>query len=45
MMTGTAFAQTPAKQPVIDSAPPRVNYRGGGVIAGSLASMLASSTG
>ena len=41
VMTGTAFAQTPAKQPVIDSAPPRVNYRGGGVIAGHLEGWVA----
>lgn len=41
LMSGTAFAQTPAKQPVIDSAPPRVNYRGGGVIAGHLEGWVA----
>ena len=41
MMSGAAFAQTPTKQPVIDSAPPRVNYRGGGVISGHLEGWVA----
>lgn len=36
LMSGTAFAGTPTKQPVIDSAPPRVQYRGGGLVAGHL---------
>jgi rare lipoprotein A len=36
MLSGTAFAQTPARQPVIDSAPPHVRYGGGGIIAGHL---------
>ena len=41
LMSGTALAQTPPKQPVIDSAPPVVNYRGGGVIAGHLEGWVA----
>lgn len=36
LMSSAAFAQTSSKQPVIDSAPPTVGYRGGGVIAGHL---------
>lgn len=41
LMSGTAIAQTTAKQPVIDSAPPAVNYRGGGVVAGHLEGWVA----
>lgn len=40
-MSGSAFAQTPPKQPVIDSAPPQVKYRGGGVVAGHLEGWVA----
>ena len=41
MMSGTAFAQTTAKQPVFDSAPSRVQYRGGGTLAGHLDGFIA----
>jgi hypothetical protein len=41
LMSGTAFAQTSAKQPVIDSAPTRVAYGGGGTIAGHLEGWVA----
>jgi hypothetical protein len=41
LMSGTAFAQTSSKQPVLDSAPPSVNYRGGGVVAGHLEGWVA----
>ncbi|MEA2452563.1 MAG: rare lipoprotein [Actinomycetota bacterium] len=40
-MSGTALAQTPGRQPVIDSAPSRVHYRGGGTIAGHLEGWVA----
>ncbi len=36
LMSGTAFAQTPVKEPVIDSAPVRVGYGHGAKIAGHL---------
>ena len=41
LMSGTAFAQTETKQPVLDSAPPSVNYRGGGLVAGHLEGWVA----
>lgn len=41
LMSGTALAQTATKEPVIDSAPPVVNYRGGGVVAGHLEGWVA----
>jgi rare lipoprotein A (peptidoglycan hydrolase) len=40
-MSGTAMAQAEPRQPVIDSAPPRVNYNGGGTIAGHLEGFVA----
>lgn len=40
-MSPTALAQTAARQPVIDSAPPHVQYRGGGTIAGHLEGFIA----
>lgn len=36
LMSGTAFAQTPVKQPVIDSAPGRVGFGRGATIVGHL---------
>ena len=36
LMSGTAFAQTPVKEPVIDSAPGRVGYGRAATIAGHL---------
>lgn len=42
LMSPTAFAQTATKQPIIDSAPPRVEYRGGGIIAGHLDGWVAA---
>lgn len=40
MMTGTAVAQT-AKEPVIDSAPERLRYRGSGTLVGHLEGWVA----
>ncbi len=41
LLSGAAFAQTSTKQPVIDSAPPSVAYRGGGAVVGHLEGWVA----
>lgn len=41
LMSGSALAQTEAKRPVFDSAPPHVHYRGGGTLVGHLEGFIA----